>query len=208
VLQAARIREGASDVVLRAADGYSDSIPVERAQDPSVLLAVSQNGRPLGQEHGFPCRVRIPAIYGMKNVKWLETIEVVTDDYKGYWQDRGWSDAATVRTQSRVDVVGDDFTAMAGDDTWIAGIAWAGERGISKVELSTDGGSSWNEALLKEPIAPSSWTMWAYRWKPAAGTAEIVCRASDGEGTTQTDEIADPHPAGATGYHRVSVSIS
>jgi DMSO/TMAO reductase YedYZ molybdopterin-dependent catalytic subunit len=208
VLEAAGIREGASDVVFRAADGYSDSIPVERAQDPSVLLAVSQNGRPLRQEHGFPCRVRIPAIYGMKNVKWLETIELVTDDYRGYWQDRGWSDDATVRTQSRVDVVGDDFTAMAGDDTWIAGIAWAGERGISKVEVSIDGGSSWNEALLKEPIAPASWTMWAYRWKPAAGTAEIVCRATDGEGSTQTDEIADPHPAGATGYHRVSVSIS
>jgi DMSO/TMAO reductase YedYZ molybdopterin-dependent catalytic subunit len=209
VLDAAGIRAGATDVVLRAADGYSDSIPIDSAKDPSVLLAVSQNGKPLRQEHGFPCRVRIPDIYGMKNVKWLESIELVTEDYQGYWQDRGWSDVATVRTQSRIDVAGDDFAARAGEETWIAGIAWAGGRAISKVEVSTDGGSSWNEALLKEPIAPASWTLWAYRWKPeATGTAEVVCRATDGAGVTQTQEVAEPHPAGATGYHRMSVSVA
>jgi DMSO/TMAO reductase YedYZ molybdopterin-dependent catalytic subunit len=209
VLDSAGIRGGATDVVFRAADGYSDSIPVERALDSSVLLAVSQNGQPLRQEHGFPCRVRIPAIYGMKNVKWLESIELVTDDYTGYWQDRGWSDDATVRTQSRIDVAGDDFTARSGDETWIAGVAWAGARGISKVEVSTDGGASWADAMLKEPMAPAAWILWAYRWTPeSSGTAEIVCRATDGDGNTQTDDSADPHPAGATGYPRASASVS
>jgi DMSO/TMAO reductase YedYZ molybdopterin-dependent catalytic subunit len=209
VLDAAGVKAGAVDVVFRAADGYSDSIPVDRAGDPSVLLAVSQNNKPLRQEHGFPCRVRIPAIYGMKNVKWLESIELVADDYGGYWQDRGWSDDATVRTESRIDVAGDDYAARVGTETWVAGVAWAGDRGISKVEVSTDGGGSWNEALIKEPIAPNAWTLWAYRWTPeGGGTVEVLSRATDGNGNAQTEATADPHPAGATGYPRVSVTVS
>ena len=209
VLGAADVSTDAVDVVFRAADGYSDSIPVERAMDPSVLIAVSQNGQPLRQEHGFPCRIRIPAIYGMKNVKWVESIELVDEDYRGYWQDRGWSDVATVRTESRIDVAGDDWSARSGTATWIAGIAWAGDRGIARVEVSTDGGSNWADARLKETIAPNAWTQWAYRWTPEeAGTVEVVCRATDGDGNTQTESVADPHPAGATGYPRVTVTVA
>jgi DMSO/TMAO reductase YedYZ molybdopterin-dependent catalytic subunit len=209
VLEAAGVKEGALDVVFRAADGYSDSVPLEVAMQPSVLLAVSQNGAPLTQEHGFPCRVRIPSIYGMKNVKWVESIELTPRDYQGYWQERGWSDVATVRTQSRIDVAGEDFSARSGEDAWIAGISWAGDRGISKVEVSTDGGETWNDARLKEPIAEAAWTLWAYRWTPEdRGAVEVVCRATDDEGRVQTDEEEPPHPAGATGYHRVTVQVS
>ena len=209
VLSEAGIGSGSVDVVFRAADGYSDSIPIEIAMDPTVLLAVSQNGEPLHQSHGFPCRVRIPAIYGMKNVKWVESIEVVGFDYQGYWEKRGGSDRAVVRTESRIDVAGDDHKAQTGTETWIAGVAWAGDREISKVEVSTDGAQSWAEADLKEPIGAESWRLWAYRWTPdASGTVEIACRAVDGEGNVQTAEMASPHPAGATGYHRVSVDVS
>jgi DMSO/TMAO reductase YedYZ molybdopterin-dependent catalytic subunit len=177
--------------------------------DPHTLLAVSQNDQPLTQEHGFPCRVRIPSIYGMKNVKWLLSIELVTADYAGYWQERGWSDEAVVRTQSRIDVAGDSGAARAGEATWIAGVAWAGDRGVDRVEVSTDGGGTWNDALLKDPISEFTWTQWAYRWTPSgSGDVEIICRATDGEGQTQTDDVAPPHPAGATGYHRVSVRVS
>jgi DMSO/TMAO reductase YedYZ molybdopterin-dependent catalytic subunit len=209
VLEAARVKDGALDVVFRAADGYSDSVPLEVAMHPSVLLAVSQNGAPLTQEHGFPCRVRIPSIYGMKNVKWVESIELTPRDYQGYWQERGWSDVAVVRTQSRIDVAGEDFTARSGEEAWIAGIAWAGDRGISRVEVSTDGGRTWNEARLKEPIAEAAWTLWAYRWAPERnGAVEVVCRATDDEGRVQTDEVESPHPAGATGYHRMPVRVA
>jgi len=209
VLEEAGAREGAFDVVFRAADGYSDSIPLELALKPQVLLAVSQNDRPLTQEHGFPCRVRIPSIYGMKNVKWLESIEVVESDFKGYWQERGWSDDATVRTQSRIDVAGADGSARRGEATWIAGVAWAGDRGVSKVEVSTDGGGTWSEAQLRDPISQFSWSQWAYRWTPSDdGDALVMCRATDGAGDTQTDDVAPPHPAGATGYHRVTVRIA
>ncbi|MFN2526056.1 MAG: molybdopterin-dependent oxidoreductase [Actinomycetota bacterium] len=209
VLEAAGARRDAVDVVFRAADGYSDSIPIERALEPAALLAISQNGRPLTQAHGFPCRVRVPAIYGMKNVKWLEAIEVVASDYQGYWQRRGWSDLAEVRTQSRITVAGDDGEATRGTPTWIGGVAWAGDRGIERVEVSVDGEQTWERALVKETLAPNAWRLWAYRWTPErSGTVAVVCRATDGRGQTQTRALSEPHPSGATGYHRVEVTVA
>lgn len=209
VLSEAGVAPGAVDVVFHSEEGYTDSIPLNVAMDPSTLIAVSQNREPLTQEHGFPCRMRVPMIYGMKNVKWLREIEVVSSDYQGYWMQRGWSDEAVIRTQSRIDVAGTDFRARPGEETWIAGVAWAGGRGISKVEVSTDGGSSWADALLKEPISRYSWTLWAYNWTPRTrGSVEVVCRATDGEGEVQTVQEAPPHPSGSTGLHRVPVKVS
>jgi DMSO/TMAO reductase YedYZ molybdopterin-dependent catalytic subunit len=209
VLEEAGVRSGAVDVVFRAADGYSDSIPIDMARDPSVLLAVAQNRRPLTREHGFPCRLRVPPIYGMKNVKWIESIEVVSSDYEGYWQQRGWSDRATVRTQSRIDVAGDDLRATTGVSTWIAGVAWAGDRGVERVEVSTDGGETWSEARLRQAIGPLSWRQWVYRWSPSQeGSVSVMCRATDGNGRTQTQDRVPPHPAGATGYHTVTVEVA
>jgi DMSO/TMAO reductase YedYZ molybdopterin-dependent catalytic subunit len=209
LLEAAGVSDGAEDVVFQAADGYSDSIPIDAAMDPHVLLAVSQNGRPLTQDHGFPCRVRAPSYYGMKNVKWVTAIVVVGSNYNGYWQKRGWSDVALVRTQSRIDVAGDDRSARVGVQTWIAGVAWAGDRGISRVEVSTDGGSNWESAQLHDPVASNSWSLWAYRWTPEGrGTATVVCRATDGNGDVQTNKIVPPHPAGATGYHTLDVAVT
>jgi len=201
VLEEAGVRDGVVDLVLRGAEGYSDSIPLDAAMDEHVLVAISQNGEPLTQAHGFPARLRIPSIYGMKNVKWLESIELVSNDYQGYWMDRGWSDEAVVKTESRIDVVGDEGSAMVGEPVWIAGIAWAGARGISKMEVSTDGGSTWGEAQLKNAINERTWRFWAYRWTPTeAGEVEIVSRATDGDGSVQTQKVADPNPSGASGY--------
>ena len=210
VLDEAVPLEGAVDVAFRAADGYTDSIPLEVARDPAVILAIAQNGEPLTRDHGFPCRVRIPAIYGMKNVKWVQAIEVVNVDYKGYWMKRGWSDRATVKTQSRIDVAGEGDGAAAGKPTWVAGVAWAGDRGISRVEVSTDGGTSWGAAELKEPLnGDASWRLWAYPWTPERpGEAFVMCRAVDGEGDAQQAEETPPHPSGAGGYHSVSVTVS
>ena len=210
VLDEAAPRQGAMDVVFRAADGYTDSIPLEVARDPAVILAIAQNGEPLTRDHGFPCRVRIPAIYGMKNVKWVQGIEVVNVDYKGYWMKRGWSDRALVKTQSRIDVAAEGEGASAGRQTWVAGVAWAGDRGISKVEVSTDGGGSWNEAELKEPLnGDVSWRLWAYAWTPErAGETLVMCRAVDGTGEPQQAEETSPHPSGAGGYHSVSVTVA
>ncbi|MFN2595392.1 MAG: molybdopterin-dependent oxidoreductase, partial [Actinomycetota bacterium] len=209
VLDAAGARDDAVDVVFRAADGYADSIPLEVARHPSTILAVSQNDKPLTQDHGFPCRVRVPMIYGMKNVKWLTEIEVVDKDFLGFWQSRGWNDKAIVHTESRIDVAGDHLNASAGRATWIAGVAWAGDRGISKVEVSTDGGRTWNEAMLKDALGPLAWRLWAYRWTPSdRGAARVECRATDGTGAVQTTHQAAPYPSGSSGLNVVEVTVT
>ncbi|MGH2526538.1 MAG: molybdopterin-dependent oxidoreductase [Actinomycetota bacterium] len=204
VLSATGVREESVDVVFRCADGYSDSLPIEAAFDPSVILAIAQNREPLAQEHGFPCRVRSPAVYGMKNAKWVEAVEVVDRDYKGYWMERGWSDVAIVRTQSRIDVVSPEL--VAGRPAWVAGVAWAGDRAVSRVEISVDGGRTWAQAMLHPPLSRLAWTRWAYRWTPPEpGRYRILCRATDGKGRLQEAMDRPPHPSGASGYHEVDV---
>lgn len=205
VLAEAGHQGGSVDVVFRCADGYSDSIPVTAALDPSVILAIAQNGRPLSQEHGFPCRVRAPAVYGMKNAKWVEEIEVVGFDYKGYWERRGWSDVAVVRTESRIDTAG---RPTAGQATWIGGVAWAGTRGISRVEVSVDDGRTWAQAMVHPPLSPLAWPQWAYRWTPGRpGIYRVMCRAVDGEGRVQDRTERPPHPSGASGYHEIVLDV-
>lgn len=206
VLGAAGVKPGAVDVVFTCADSYTVSVPIARAMDPDTLLTVAQNGQPLTQAHGFPCRVRIPALYGMMNAKWLQTVEVVADDHKGYWARRGWSDVGEVRTQSRIDT---PRSARAGVPTWIAGVAWAGERGLSRVEVSVDAGRTWQPARLEPPLSPTAWVRWAVPWTPpAAGTFRLVCRATDGRGRPQDAKERPPHPSGATGYPDIDVQVA
>ena len=206
VLERAGLRDSAQEVIFRCADGYSVGIPLELANEPSALLALAQNGQPLARAHGFPCRVRVPALYGMMNPKWLESIEVTASRYEGYWQQQGWTDMGFVRTESRIDT---PRRASAGLPTWIAGVAWAGTRRVSKVEVSVDGGRSWAPALLHEPLSPLAWTQWAYRWTPPrVGRYPVRCRATDGRGVRQDQTRRPPHPSGASGYHEIEVEVA
>lgn len=206
VLRAAGVHRSAADVVFRCADGYDVSVPVARAMQPTALLAIGQNGRALTRDHGFPCRVRVPALYGMMNAKWVESITVIGSDHLGYWAKRGWSPIAEVRTQSRIET---PQQAHVGEPTWIAGVAWAGDREISRVEVSIDAGQAWNSAVLAIPSSPVAWTQWAYRWTPdRAGTARVLCRASDGTGHRQARRKRRSQPSGATGYHEIDVPVS
>lgn len=207
VLTTAGLRQDAVDIVFRCADGYTESLPLERAMDPSVLLVIAQDGRPLRQEHGFPCRLRAPAVYGMKNPKWLQGIEVVDRDHQGYWEQRGWSEDATVRTESRIDTVGSNL--RVGSSTWVAGVAWAGIGGISMVEVSTDGGGTWEPAVLHPSLSRIAWTQWAFQWTPTMpGTYQVLCRATDGAGVIQDATRRSPHSSGATGYHKVQPEVT
>jgi hypothetical protein len=202
VLNEAVLKPGVVDIVLRASDEYTDSISLDRAMTDGTLLVYEMNGEPLAPEHGFPVRLLVPGIYGMKNVKWITRIEAVDVDLKGYWQRRGWDDRAEYKTMSRIDAP--DGT-VRGEAT-IAGIAFAGDRGITKVEVSTDGGSSWEEAEIKPGLSAISWVLWHKRWVPArTGKHRVLVRATDGRGQTQTSERRPPAPSGSTGYHGVTV---
>ena len=210
LLVQAGIQPGVKDIVLHAADGYQESIPLEKAQDPEVLLAYRMNGAILPNNHGFPARLIVPNIYGMKNVKWLTRIEPVDHDFKGFWQQRGWSDEAIYKTMSRIDAPRNGATVSAKVDreVLIGGIAFAGNRGISKVEVSIDE-SDWIEAELGTVLSQLSWVQWKITWEPpvAAGYT-IRVRATDGTGELQDETELEPAPNGASGWHTISSRIS
>ena len=199
-------KPSASTIVVRCADGYCAAIPVAAARHPSALAAIAQDGEALSSQHGFPCRLRLPALYGMLNPKWVTSMELVDHPRHGYWARQGWSPTAVVRTESRIDT---PRHARVGKPTWIAGTAWAGIRGIRRVELSLDGGRTWDPARLHRPLSPWAWTQWAYLWTPRRhGRQSIQCRATDGRGAAQDPMHRAPHPSGASGYHRVEVEVT
>ncbi len=203
------VQPGAVDLVFVCADNYTDSIPIDKALDPTTLLVYEMNGETLPKNHGFPLRAVVPGIYGMKNTKWIEALEVVDHDYRGYWMRRGWSDVATYRTLSRIDLPKAGATLEGGGPYVVGGVAFAGDRGINAVELSTDSGATWVTAEVKPALGLFSWVLWKLDWRPPApGEYELTVRAVDGSGIPQTADTADPAPDGATGWHAVDVSVA
>jgi DMSO/TMAO reductase YedYZ molybdopterin-dependent catalytic subunit len=204
ILDRAGLEPGAVEVVFRSADGYSDSLPIGQALDERTIVAVGMNGYELPTEHGFPARLLSLGTYGMKNPKWLTAIEVVDRPYTGFWETRGWSKAAVVKTGCRIDVPAQG-TVVHGE-TAVAGIAFSGDRGISAVQVSTDGGRTWSDAVVEEPLSPSTWVRWMYRWVPRrSGAHTLKARAFDNSGVPQAGAWAPPHPNGASGYPEIAV---
>jgi DMSO/TMAO reductase YedYZ molybdopterin-dependent catalytic subunit len=207
LLNEAGVLPGTKDVVFKAADGYTDSIPIERALEGNVLLAHEMNGVPLPPEHGYPLRAVVPGIYGMKNVKWITGIELVDYDHQGYWQQRGWSDAAFVRLTSRIDSPG-HYQELSEGTHLVRGIAYAGDHGIRSVEVSTDGGVTWRTAELSPPRSPHSWVIWKYKWSTSGpGVYRLIVRATDQSGRLQESKITQAFPNGPTGLHAAVVHV-
>jgi DMSO/TMAO reductase YedYZ molybdopterin-dependent catalytic subunit len=207
LLEEAGLVDDAHDVVFRALDGYSDSLPVARIMQGDVLVALVMNGVPLPRGHGFPARIIVPGIYGMKNVQWLSEIEVVMEDYQGYYQRKGWSDRAEVKTSSHIDRPGHGDT-LHGPRHVVEGYAFAGARGIKLVEISTNGGERWEPATLADPLSPAAWRFWRYEWTvPSPGRYSIMVRATDGTGRLQSSHEQEPFPDGATGIQEISVTV-
>jgi DMSO/TMAO reductase YedYZ molybdopterin-dependent catalytic subunit len=199
--------ELARDVVFRATDGYDDSIPFTRAMQDDVMLAYLMNGEKLPQAHGFPLRLVVPGLYGIKNVKWITEIEVYAGDYKGYWQRKGWTDDGTIKIFSRIDSPG-HYQALKGPEQLFRGIAFGGPNSISKVELSLDAGKTWNECQLEPPMSTKSWVIWNYQWHPPKPAKyQAVVRATDTKGQLQIAEIVRPQPAGASGLHTIIADV-
>ena len=191
-----------TDVVFHGADDYSDSITLDRAMNYDVFLAYQMNGAILPKEHGFPLRAIVPGIYGIKNVKWLTKIELVSHDYKGYWQKKGWTDEGTIKVKSRIDAPG-PYNTIKGDYT-LRGIAFSGHGGIGSVEVTLDGGKKWSPAQLEPTPSPYSWVFWKYYLKkPARGAYQVAVLAIDKMGNRQTDFVARPFPDGTSGLHSI-----
>lgn len=208
VLAQAGVKAGSYKVVFTAADDYSDSIHIEKALEPTTLVAVKMNGVMLPDGHGFPARMLVPGIYGMKHCKWLTHIEVVNHDYAGYWQQRGWSDAAPVRLTSRIDtpLVGANVPVNA--VTYIAGVAFSGNLGIAEVDVSVDGAQTWQIATLKRPLSQLTWVLWELPWQPTSkGLTTLVVRAVDLEGNVQDPNYEASLPNGPSGYHSFDVTV-
>jgi hypothetical protein len=207
LLEQAGVHMDAVKVIFSAADDYKDSVTLEHALHPDALLAWEMNGQPLRNEHGFPARLLIPGIYGMKNVKWLTGITVVANDFKGFWQSQGWDDAAPYQTESRIDVPQGRGSYPAGPLS-VGGVAFAGDRGIESVEVSTDSGTTWQRAQVKPGLSPYSWQLWRADINVDKSVHEIRVRATDGQGHPQTRESNPPFPSGATGYDSVTIAIA
>lgn len=206
------VPQDAQNVLFYSVDGYSVAIPISTAMNSDSMVAYDMNGVALPQAHGYPLRAVIPGLYGMMSAKWIRKIQIINSSYMGYWQTRGWSDVGLVQTVAFIIVPNDGGSESLSQNNGtilLGGYAYAGARGISKVEVSTDGGQTWQVATLKPPLASNTWRLWAFAWSPTkTGSYFIYARATDGTGALQTSIETDTFPNGATGYAMSTVNVT
>ncbi len=209
VLADARVQPEARYLQIESGDGFYETVDLELIQaDERIMFCYAWDGNPLPVEHGFPLRIWIPDRFGMKQPKWITAIEL-TDQYReGYWVERGWDELAQVRTRSVIDTVAVDavYDGPEGRLVPVGGIAFSGDRGISKVELRVDGGA-WQEAKLRTPLSETTWVIWRFDWPYQPGDHTFEVRAYEGDGTLQITEQAKARPSGSTGIHSVEESL-
>lgn len=208
LLAAAGVRPDADMVLSTSADGFTAGTPVAALTDGrDALLAVGMNGAPLPVEHGYPARLVVPGLYGyVSATKWVVDLEVTRfDRAQAYWTRRGWSARGPIKTASRIDVPASSATVTPGP-TVVAGVAWAQQRGITAVEIQVDDGP-WQPAELAPEYSSDTWRQWTWRWDAVPGDHTLRVRATDGDGTVQTEQRADPVPDGATGWHTRSFRV-
>jgi DMSO/TMAO reductase YedYZ molybdopterin-dependent catalytic subunit len=217
LLLASRPLPGAVEIFLTAVDGYTDSFAFEKAMEPTTLVAFALNGEPLPRRHGYPARIVVPGLYGEKNVKWVTRIDVVDYDAKGFYERQGWGPDFVIPTRSDIFAPrwvrhrGDAFVEpfAVGQAATIRGRAFAGNRGIQRVEFSDDDGETWHETRIDYAGTSLTWTFWSVDWRPQEpGKYTIVSRATDGAGMPQPSEKRSIVPQGATGYHRVVATVT
>jgi DMSO/TMAO reductase YedYZ molybdopterin-dependent catalytic subunit len=209
LLEAANPSPDAAQVVLHAADGYVHTVPIAKAMEPTTILAYEMNGQPLPDRHGYPVRALVPGTFGEVSVKWIDRIEVGSGGVEGYYERQGWM-AQFVPTRSRIDDPRNGQTLQPGaGPIRIAGIAFAGDRGVSEVEVSADGQGTWSPARIDYDHSNLAWVLWSFDWLPAMpGRYVLAVRATDGDGDLQTSERRGVAPRGATGYHQIAVQVT
>jgi sulfite oxidase len=189
------------------------SIPIEEANDVDTLVATHMNGAPLSKHHGFPARALVPGWIGAASCKWLSEIKVLDQEFDGNFMKPGYrlpnhpikpgdplnvddSHVVTALNVKSVIAAPVDGSAVKSRAVHIHGAAWAGEADIAKVEVSIDGGTSWQPAQLSRERAKYTWRLWSYIWKaPKSGDYSIMSRATDSQGRIQP-ATADWNPSG------------
>jgi DMSO/TMAO reductase YedYZ molybdopterin-dependent catalytic subunit len=202
----------AKRVKLYGVDNYTDTIPIEKAMESTTMLAWMMNGEDLPDRHGYPLRAIVPGYFGEKHVKWLTRIELTGANAKGFYEAQGWGPDFITPTRSRIDVPdydsGFSLGQLRGAPIQVKGIAYGGDRGISRVEVSDDDGETWDDAKIDYPGTKLTWALWSYDWKPdGAGDYTLVVRATDGEGEVQEVEEDRGWFSGITGFHKILVHV-
>jgi DMSO/TMAO reductase YedYZ molybdopterin-dependent catalytic subunit len=200
ILQEIGVKPGANFISIKSIDEFYETLSMTEAMDDRTMLVYEMDNAPLTADHGFPLRIYIPNHYGMKQPKWITSIELTNQDTSGYWVDRGWSKTAAPQTTSVIDTqnpVVDPKTQTVP----LGGIAWAGARGIQKVEIQVDN-NPWTPVTLRTPaLSPLTWVQWRYDFPYKTGRYKFSVRATDGTGTLQNPQDMDVYPDGATGIN-------
>jgi DMSO/TMAO reductase YedYZ molybdopterin-dependent catalytic subunit len=210
LLDRAGVQASAGWILWEADDGFTESAPLEVAREADSWIVYEMGGALLTAEHGFPARVLIAGRFGMKQPKWLRRMQVADHDEDGFWVVRGWDKEAIVKPMSRIDYPKPLAELPVGEPFWVTGIANAGDRGIMRVELSLDDGTTWADAELDDaataPLGPLTWVRWRTQATlDRAGQHRLRVRATDGSGQVQDGVETEPIPSGATGWHRITL---
>ena len=209
VLEEAGLQASATEVLFTGLDQgvqgqevqyYQRSLSIDEATGEDVLLVYEMNGQPLQPQHGYPLRLIVPGWYGMTQVKWLDRIEAIDQHFDGYQMEKTYRycegaddpgepvDRIRVRSLMVPPGIPDFMTrrrlVQAGVVT-LMGRAWAGTLGISRVEVSDDGGATWADAELGEQVSRYAWREWSYRWNAHPGQRALCVRATDSQGKVQ-----------------------
>ncbi len=204
------VQENAQYLHITSGDGFYETVDLDLINaDPRIMFCYAWDGNDLPKDHGYPLRIWIPDRYGMKQPKWITGIEVTADYIEGYWVERNWDKNATVKTTSVIDTVAVDHVIEDGNERRvpIGGIAFAGAKGISKVQVRVDGGE-WQDAQLRSPLSETTWVIWRYEWPFTEGEHLFEVRCAEADGTPQIEEDSDNRPSGATGLHSEEATLS
>ncbi len=200
------LKPEATELFVESADGFFESVVMFDMMDPRTILIYGMNGETLPVDHGFPLRIFIPDRYGMKQPKWITRITATNVETDGFWVVRGWSREARPKIVSVIDTIAEKEPGPDGRIP-VGGIAWAGDRGIQRVELQIDDGA-WVETTLRTPpLSQLTWVQWRYDWEATPGGHSLRVRATDGTGMIQVEEESGVRPDGATGYHEKRLRI-
>jgi DMSO/TMAO reductase YedYZ molybdopterin-dependent catalytic subunit len=209
VLASAGLQDAARYLFITSGDGFYETVDLDLIMaDERIMFCYAWDGNSLPSDHGYPLRIWIPDRYGMKQPKWITAIEVVDEYREGYWVERNWDEVAQVKATSVIDTVAVDHIIEDGGRQLVpvGGIAYSGDRGISKVEVRVDGGP-WQEAQIRAPLSETTWVIWRYEWPFAAGDHTFKVRCSEADGTPQIEKDSAARPDGSSGIDSYEASL-